>query len=249
MSERQQKVAIVTGAARGIGRATAYEFAQQGFAAVVADLDATLAEQVAKEFQAEGLTASAIGVDVANRQSVAQLVETTLATYGRVDVLVNNAGIAGRSASLLEITDDDWEKMMAIDLKSVYLCCQAVLPNMLERGSGAIVNVASIAGKEGNPNAIPYSTAKAGVIGLTKALAKEVATKGIRVNAVAPAVIETEILKQISEEHIKYMTSRIPMGRLGQPYEVAKVIGFLASDGASFVTGQCYDVSGGRATY
>jgi NAD(P)-dependent dehydrogenase (short-subunit alcohol dehydrogenase family) len=164
-------------------------------------------------------------------------------------VLVNNAGIAGRTASLLEVTDQDWDEMMAVDLRSVYLCCQAVLPSMIERRSGAIVNVASIAGKEGNPNMVPYSTAKAGVIGLTKALAKEVAPHGIRVNAVAPAVIETDILQQLTPQQVEYMKSRVPLGRLGKPEEVAAVIAFLASEKASFVTGQCYDVSGGRASY
>jgi 3-oxoacyl-[acyl-carrier protein] reductase len=147
------------------------------------------------------------------------------------------------------VTDQDWDEMMAIDLKSVYLCCQAVLPVMIEQGSGAIVNVASIAGKEGNPNMIPYSTAKAGVIGLTKALAKEVAPHGVRVNAVAPAVIETGILSTLTPAQVEYMKSRVPLGRFGKPEEAAAVIAFLASNRASFVTGQCYDVSGGRATY
>src|SRR5213079_1489338 len=169
--------------------------------------------------------------------------------FGRIDVLVNNAGIAGRAAPLPEVTEAEWDQMMAVDLKSVYLCCRAVLPAMLQQHSGAIVNVASIAGKEGNPNMVPYSTAKAGVIGLTKALAKEVATRGIAVNAVAPAVIGTQLLEQMTKETVDLLISKIPMGRVGRPEEVAALVAWLASDECSFSTGAVYDLSGGRATY
>jgi 3-oxoacyl-[acyl-carrier protein] reductase len=249
MSEPAERVAIVTGAAQGIGRATAEAFVAEGAAVVVADLNQDLAAEAAAELGRAGGRALAVGVDVARRASVAAMVEAALGRFGRVDVLVNNAGIAGRAAPLAEQTDEDWELMMAIDLKSVFLCSQAVLPHMLARGTGSIVNVASIAGKEGNPNMVPYSAAKAGVIGLTKALAKEVATRGIFVNAVAPAVIGTELLAQMEKSTVDLLVSKIPMGRVGRPEEVAALVAWLASEECSFSTGAVYDLSGGRATY
>jgi 3-oxoacyl-[acyl-carrier protein] reductase len=242
-------VAIVTGAAQGIGLATAETLARRGFHVVVADIDGERAEQVAAKLGREGAEASSGAVDVASRDSVDRLVSRVVASHGRIDVLVNNAGIAGRAVPLVDVTDEEWETMIRVDLTSVFYCCRAVLPHMLGRKKGAIVNVASISGKEGNPNMVPYSAAKAGVIALTKAVAKEVATSGVRVNAVAPAVIETAILETLTPEQVQYMRSRVPMGRFGLPQEAAAVIAFLASDESSFVTGQCYDVSGGRATY
>jgi 3-oxoacyl-[acyl-carrier protein] reductase len=243
------QVAIVTGGARGIGIATATLFAQRGYTVVVADIDGAAADEAARGITAAGLRASAVRVDVGDRRSVEAMIQSVIDTHGQIDVMVNNAGIAGNAAPIAEVTDDDWEMMLRVDLTSVFLCCRAVMPHMLSRQSGAIVNVASIAGKEGNPRMVPYSSAKAGVIGLTKALAKEVATAGVRVNAVAPAVIETAILKTLTPAQVDYMKSRIPMGRFGLPEEAAHVIAFLASPDSSFVTGQCYDVSGGRATY
>jgi 3-oxoacyl-[acyl-carrier protein] reductase len=168
---------------------------------------------------------------------------------GRIDILVNNAGIAGPSAPIWEQTDEQWQRNIAINLTGVFNFCRAVIPHMRERRYGRIVNIASIAGKEGNPRMVPYSATKAGVIGLTKSLGKEVATEGICVNAVAPAVVQTQILDQLTPEQVAYMTEKIPMRRTGKPQEIAAVVHFLASPDCSFVTAQCYDASGGRATY
>ncbi len=249
MSHEPCRVAVITGGARGIGYATADVLARDGHAVVIADIDPGAGEDAAERLRAAGRSALSVPTDVADRASVEAMVRTLLERLGRIDVLVNNAGIAGRVAPLHEVTEPEWDTLIAIDLKSVYLCCRAVLPHMLERQRGAIINVASVAGKEGNPNMAPYSTAKAGIIGLTKAVAKEVAQRGVRVNAVAPATAETDILKTLSPEAIDYMKSRIPMGRFCRVEEIAEVIAFLASDKASFVTGQTYDVSGGRCTY
>jgi len=243
------RIAIVTGAARGIGRATTERLAREGATVIAADLDADAAAREADRLRAAGLQVTAVRCDVGDRASVEACVRDAEAAHGRVDILVNNAGIAGPTGPLEHVTDADWDEVMRVDLRSVFLGCRAVLPGMKARRYGRIVNVASIAGKEGNPNAVPYSTAKAAVIGLTKALAKEVAPLGIYVNAVAPAVIDTPILEQVPQSHIDYMVQKIPLGRMGRPEEVAALIAWLASDEASFTTGQCVDISGGRATY
>lgn len=245
-SATQHQVAIVTGGARGIGAAVGQRLAADGFRIAVADIDVDAARKTA-----HGVGHGALGVelDVTNADSWSRAVETVTTELGRITALVNNAGIAGRSAPAWELSLEEWHQVIAIDLTGVFIGCRAVLPGMIEAGYGRVVNISSIAGKEGNPNASPYSAAKAGVIGLTKSLAKEVASSGILVNAVTPAVIATPILAQVSQEHIDYMTSRIPMGRTGKPEEVANLVGFLCSANLSFSTGAVFDISGGRATY
>jgi 3-oxoacyl-[acyl-carrier protein] reductase len=212
----------------------------------VIDLNLAGAKQVAAALPNGSF---AVEADVANAASVGRAVDQVMQQTGQIDILVNNAGIAGPAAFIWEQTDEDWQRNIAINLTGVFNFCRAVVPHMRSRSYGRIVNIASIAGKEGNPRMIPYSATKAGVIGLTKSLGKEVATDGICVNAVTPAVVQTQILDQLTKEQVAYMTERIPMRRTGRPEEIAYVVHFLASTECSFVTAQCYDASGGRATY
>ena len=243
------KVAIVTGAALGIGAAIAERFLKAGARVVFADINAVGARERAGQLDGSGERSLVAPVDLTQAGEVAGLVERVLERFGTVDILVNNAGIAGPTKPLVEVSEEEWDQVMAVNLKGVFLCCRAVLPTMLKNRSGRIVNVASIAGKEGNPNLAPYSTTKAGVICLTKALAKEICQQGVYVNCVTPAVIDTPILRQVGQETIDYMISKIPMGRVGKPEEVAALIHFLASDECSFTNGACVDISGARATY
>lgn len=246
----KDRVAIITGAARGIGRACAERFLAADAAGVVlADIDSTAATATAVEMDPGGGRVLAVPVDLTCRDEVNSMVEKTLEKFGRLDILVNNAGIAGSNGGLEEQDEDELDRIFAVNVKGPWFACAAAHPHFLEGGYGRIVNIASIAGKEGNPGLVPYSMTKAALIGMTKAYAKEVATRGILVNSVAPAVIETEILSQVSDEVKEYMISKIPMGRVGQPEEVAELVLFLASEKCSFSTGFCYDISGGRATY
>src|ERR1700729_2279043 len=240
------RTAMVTGAATGIGEAIAIRLAEAGATVAVIDLNLSGAQKVAESLPHGSF---AVEGDVASAASVGRAGDQVLQKTGQIDILVNNAGIAGPAAFIWEQTDEDWQRNIAINLTGVFNFCRAVVPHMRSRSYGRIVNVASIAGKEGNPRMVPYSATKAGVIGLTKSLGKELATDGICVNAVAPAVVQTQILDQLTPEQVAYMTERIPMRRTGKPEEIAYVVHFLASTECSFVTAQCYDASGGRATY
>ena len=240
------KTALVTGAARGIGLAIASRLAADGVRVAVLDLDAEGAKAAARTV---GGDAIALVADVTKAADVDAAVSRVVDAWGRLDILVNNAGITGRSFPIWELSDEDWRRVIDADLTSVFLCCRAATKVMLGQGSGRIINIASIAGKEGNPTLVPYSAAKAGVIGLTKALAKEVCTRGILVHAIAPAVIGTELLQQMEKSTVDLLVSKIPMGRVGRPEEVAALAAWLASDDCSFTTGAVHDLSGGRATY
>ncbi len=243
------RVAIVTGGAQGIGFAIAHRLARAGAHVVVADINVSRAAEAAAALATDGLQAHPIGVDVSDESAVGAMVATVHHEIGPVAILVNNAGISGGTARVAEIDLGAWDRTIAVNLRGVFLCCRAVLPDMLAAQYGRIVNVASIAGKEGNPGLAAYSASKAAVIGFTKSLAKEVAREGIIVNAISPAVIQTEILNQLAQETIDYMVSRIPLGRTGTPDEVAALVGWLVGDECTFTTGQCIDISGGRATY
>ena len=232
------KVALVTGGSSGIGAAVARRMLAEGARVASFGLDAKAPEGVL-----------GIAGDVSISDDVDAAVARTRHELGPVDILVCSAGVPGASLSTVDVTDDEWRRVMGINADGVFYCNRAVVPSMVERGHGRIVNVASIAGKEGNPMAAAYSASKAAVIAMTKAFGKDLARTGVIVNCVAPAVIETPILDGITEEHIDYMVERIPMGRMGEPEEVAALICWLASDECSFSTGATFDISGGRAVY
>jgi 2-dehydro-3-deoxy-L-rhamnonate dehydrogenase (NAD+) len=222
---------VVTGGAQGIGAAIVKRLEASGAKVRIWDLDGSAR------------------VDVSDDSSIQKAVKATLADLGKIDILVNNAGIAGKNVPTVDYPIDEWERVLRVNLTSQFLCCRAVAPHMVKARYGRIVNIASIAGKEGNPNAVAYSASKAGVISLTKSLGKELAQSGVLVNCVTPAAAKTAIFEQMTEQHIQYMLSKIPMNRFVNVEEIASLVCWLASEDCSFSTGGVFDISGGRATY
>ncbi|AMO23871.1 SDR family NAD(P)-dependent oxidoreductase [Ramlibacter solisilvae] len=242
----QGRHAVVTGGAAGLGLAIAARLVRSGGSVTLWDRDGAAAQQAATHL---GGNTSWVGVDVADPADVERAVQSTLQAAGRIDALVNSAGITGPNTRLWEYPVADWRQVMDVNLNGLFLCCRQVVPVMRAANYGRIVNIASVAGKDGNPNASAYSASKAAVIALTKSLGKELADTGIRVNCVTPAAVKTAIFDQMTPEHIQFMLSKIPMGRFGTPEEVASLVGWLCTEECSFSTGAVFDLSGGRSTY
>jgi 3-oxoacyl-[acyl-carrier protein] reductase len=242
------KKAVVTGGAQGIGRAIVERFLASGAAVAIWDFDSALARKTAEELKSKG-TAVAIHVDVTKLSDIERARDETVKALGRIDILVNNAGIAGPNVKTWDYKPEDWAQVMRVNLDSQFYCCRTIAPLMIAQNYGRIVNIASIAGKEGNPNAPAYSASKAGVIALTKSLGKELAGHNISVNCLTPAAARTAIFDQMTKEHIDYMLSKIPRARFVEVDEVAALAAFCASEDCSFTTGAVFDISGGRATY
>ena len=244
----RDRVAVITGGARGIGYAAARRALRSGATVAVWDADHARLEGSVRELSAEGRVGGHT-VELTDEAAVAVAADATIAAYGRIDILVNNAGITGGNGRAWELAPEVWRRVLDVNLTGSFLTCRAIVPHMLERGYGRIVNVASIAGKEGNPNASHYSASKAGLIALTKSLAKELAPKNVLANCITPAAARTEIFDQMKQEHVDYMLAKIPMGRFLEVDEIAAMICWLASEECSFSTGAVFDISGGRATY
>ena len=240
------RCAVVTGGAQGFGRAITERFVASGAKVAIWDHDIAFAERTAKEI---GDAVIAVGVDVSELKAVEAARDATLAKLGKIDILVNNAGIAGINKTVWETDLEEWRKVLRINLDGPFICCKAIVPGMVKQNYGRIVNIASIAGKEGNPNAAHYSASKAGLIALTKSLGKELASYEIAVNAITPAAARTAIFDQMTQQHIDFMLSKIPKGRFVLVEELAAMAAWLASEDCAFSTGAVFDISGGRATY
>jgi len=240
------RCAVVTGGAQGFGRAITERFVASGAKVAIWDFDQPLADKTAKEI---GPAVTALEVDVTSVEAVEAATAATLKAFGRIDILVNNAGIAGVNKPVADLSYDEWRQVMKINLDGPFICCKAIVPTMVKQNYGRIVNIASIAGKEGNPNASHYSASKAGVIALTKSLGKELAGTDVAVNAVTPAAAKTAIFDQMTQQHIDFMLSKIPRGRFLKVDELASLVAWVASEECLYTTGAVFDISGGRATY
>jgi NAD(P)-dependent dehydrogenase (short-subunit alcohol dehydrogenase family) len=238
--------AVITGGATGLGYAIAQRLIASGGSITLWDRDEAGANKAAL---ALGNNTQAVAVDVSLQESVAKAVKATMAHAGRIDALVNSAGITGPNTTVWDYPVDAWRQVIDVNLTGLFICCREVVPHMREANYGRIVNIASVAGKDGNPNASAYSASKAAVMALTKSLGKELASSGVRVNCVTPAAVKTAIFDQMTPEHIAFMLSKIPMARFGEPEEVASLVGWLCTEDCSFSTGAVFDLSGGRSTY
>ena len=243
----KNRVAIVTGGAQGFGLAITERFIESGAKVVIWDIDEGEAKKALEKVNSENLTYQI--VDVSNYNTINSKLSEVEKSHGKIDIFINNAGVAGMNTTVAEYPIEEWNKVINLNLNAVFYCCKAVVPFMTKNDYGRIVNIASIAGKEGNPNASAYSTSKAGVIGLTKSLGKELAQKNIAVNCVTPAAAKTRIFDQMTEEHINYMLSKIPRNKFAKVEELASLVTWLASEENSFSTAAVFDLSGGRATY
>ena len=249
MNNLEGKVAIVTGAATGIGYGISKRLANEGANLVMVDLDANMMEQSASEIAARTQEVEISIGDVSEPKTAQEAADKAINKWGKIDILVNNAGIGGVNGNIWELDVEEMDRVYRTNLRGVFSFCHEIIPHMLEKNYGRIVNIASIAGKEGNPRMVPYSSTKAAVIGLTKSIGKELAGTGVLANCVTPAVVQTRILEEFTPEQVQYMVDRIPVGRTGEISEIAALVLWLSSDECSFSTGAVFDISGGRATY
>ena len=249
MNSLEGKVAIVTGSATGIGYGISKRLANDGANLVMVDIDANMLEQSASEVSARTREVEISIGDVSEPQTAREAVTKAVDKWGKIDILVNNAGIGGINGNIWELDVDEMDRVYRTNLRGVFSFCHEVIPHMLEKDYGRIINIASIAGKEGNPRMVPYSSTKAAVIGLTKSIGKELAGTGVLANCITPAVVQTRILEEFTPEQVQYMVERIPVGRTGEITEIAALVTWVASDECSFSTGAVFDISGGRATY
>ena len=249
MNNLEGKVAIVTGAATGIGYGISKRLATEGANLVMVDLDANMMEQSASEIAARTQEVEISIGDVSEPKTAQEAADKAINKWGKIDILVNNAGIGGVNGNIWELDVEEMDRVYRTNLRGVFSFCHEIIPHMLDKNYGRIVNIASIAGKEGNPRMVPYSSTKAAVIGLTKSIGKELAGTGVLANCVTPAVVQTRILEEFTPEQVQYMVDRIPVGRTGEISEIAALVLWLSSDECSFSTGAVFDISGGRATY